>query len=435
MNQERIRQALIDQQSEALAALENIHLIERAQLEVIAPQMDRPLAKVIIGLRRTGKSTLSLQLSKTFQSFYVNFDDEFLGQLRSQDLDLVLQIGLVLKPKTQVWIFDEIQNVDGWELFINRLLRKKMNIIITGSNSRLLSGELATHLTGRQLSFEVLPFSFSEFLQTEKFIPPALEWTTRDRASLSATFTSYLEKGGLPEVQGSEPQSSFTKMYIKELYDKILNRDIVQRRNIKNIKVLREIALFLMSLNGRDFSYQSIRKTVGINSLSTTKNYVEFIQESFLGFIVEPYSNKVKERISKPKKFYVIDPRISEVIGATNTKDSGRKLEGLVYLELRRRNLEIYSLKEVKYEIDFAVRVGRSLVQLIQVCWDLTDLQTRTRELSALKLAANEFKVKDLLLVTATERGTIVEDGFKIQILPFYEWALNPEAKLQGIAN
>lgn len=424
MDQQRIKQILIDQQAEAKLTIQSDSVIRRAQVELLVSNLNAPLAKVILGLRRTGKSTLSIQAVKGLEFIYINFDDEYLGQCRVEDLDLVFQVGLQLNPQVKFWIFDEVQNVEGWELFVNRLLRKKLNIIVTGSNSRLLSGELATHLTGRQISIELLPFSFREFLSFQKVEVKTKDWTTTERSLLNHRFDEYLSRGGLPEILGEARNSAFAKKYIQELYDKILNRDITQRRKIKNVKALREIALYMMSLNSCEFTYQSVRKTVGLNSLSVTKNYIQYIQESFLGFVVDPYSHKVKERISKPKKFYAIDPKISEVIGATSSEDYGRKLENLVYLELRRREGEIYYIKEKNYEVDFALRVGRNIDELLQVCWDLSNPKTRKRELSSLISGAKELNTKKLVVITSNQRESLEIEGFHIEIVPFFEWCL-----------
>ncbi len=427
MDQGRVRQILIDQQSEARRRLSSLALIDRGQRAALQSQLDTPLAKVIVGLRRTGKSTLALLSVKDREFIYLNFDDEILGQCRAEDLNVILETALSLNPKANIFVFDEIQNVLGWELFINRLLRQQMNVIVTGSNSRLLSGELATHLTGRQISFEVYPFSFAEYLTVQKKAVRTGALTTEFRAELLGLFHEYLACGGLPELIGQNPDGLFARNYIRELFDKIVTRDIAQRRHTRNIRALKEVALLFLGLYAREFTYQSIRKTILSNSLNTTKNYIDYLLESYLGYAVEPYSNKLKVRVSKPKKAYVVDHRMSEVIAMSPAANLGSRLENLVFMELKRRGHEIYYLHEGSFQVDFALRSGRRLTQLIQVCWSLEDRATWQREVSALLKGAELYGVKDLTIVTERESSQIRENEHDIMVVPYYEWAMTKD--------
>ena len=182
--------------------------------------------------------------------------------------------------------------------------------------------------------------------------------------------------------------------------------------------------MILLSQYSCQFTYQSVKKTSLLTSINTVKNYIEYLQESYLGFVLEPYSHKIKERISLPKKFYTIDIALSEAILGKNTLDLGKKIENIVFIELKRRGHEIYYIKDPNYEVDFVLREGRTLTELIQVCYSIDDEKTKKREIKGIIAAAKEFKVKKLLMITMTDETTIESDGYEIQVLPIWKWLL-----------
>lgn len=400
--------------------------IHRTAIYEFNEYIESKFAKVIMGIRRSGKSTMAILGLKGKSFLYFNFDDEVLAQLNSTELQNLFEIGLSINSNAQYFIFDEIQNIDGWEFFVNKLQRRGYNIIITGSNSRLLSSELSSHLTGRQVSIEILPFSFSEFLYFKKIeLNENIEkMGAQKKAIIIACFDEYFQKGGFPELLALPSESMLRKTYLRELYDRILSRDIVQRRKIRNLRSMKEIGLLMMSQFACLFSYQNVRRTTGLTGVSTVKNYIEYIQESYLGFLLEPYSHKVKERISLPKKFYAIDLGLLHAVLGIEGTDLGRKLENLIFLELRRRSQEIYFIKEPNYEVDFVIRKGRKLVKLIQVCWNLDDYATQERELSALIRAAKKYKVSDLEVVTYNFENVENIEGFVVKLTPVWKWLL-----------
>ncbi|HPI39614.1 MAG TPA: ATP-binding protein [Pseudobdellovibrionaceae bacterium] len=426
MNKDRLLQIVIDQQEELKHEINREEMIPREQDAWLHQVMDKTPVKIIMGIRRSGKSTLLLQAIKEKRFIYFNFDEENLSQISSSDLSLLLELGQKIILNPQYYVFDEIQNIQGWELFINKLHRKKMNVLLTGSNSRLLSSELATHLTGRQISIELFPFSFSEYLKSMKVNFLKTELMSSDSKILAKNhFLNYMSRGGFPEILNEELDSKYSKMYLKELYDKIISRDLAQRRKIKNIKALKEISLHMLSLYSSQFTFQSIRKTSSIKSVNTVKNYVEYLQEAYLGFILEPFSFKIKERISLPKKYYVIDTSLIDVIAGKTVDDRGKKLENIVFIELKRRGLEIYYYKQSSYEVDFILREGKIIVELIQVCWTIEDIKTKTREIKALVMASAELKCKNLTLITFDEEEQITQDSLKINCVPIWKWLLN----------
>lgn len=428
MLKDRYLQIVIDQQVEIKAALTLPDLVDRTAVEPLQLLIEKSPVKVIMGIRRSGKSTLALQVLQKKQFIYFNFDDELLAQLSVEDINELFEAARNKFPNATYFLFDEIQNITGWEFFINKLHRKKVNILITGSNSRLLSSELATHLTGRHFGFELFPFSFTEFLNAQKIHFKNLELlTTSDRLLLKDQFMQYLNKGGFPETLNEDSNSQFSKMYLRELYDKIITRDLVQRRHIKNIKALKEISLLLFSSYSSQFTYNSVKNASSINSINTIKNYIDYLQESYLGFVVEPFSYKVKTRISLPKKFYLIDLSLVNAILGSSSPDLGKKLENLVFLHLRRASKEVYYVKQPSYEIDFLIREGRVTSELIQVAWSLADPKTRARELKALIHGAAEFKCTHLTVITLDEEELIQLSGCKIRVLPAWKWMLNPQ--------
>jgi predicted AAA+ superfamily ATPase len=421
----KIKQSLIEQQNEARDYVNSPDLISRESLPELEEMLSGRLITIIMGMRRTGKSTLALQFLKNKKFLYVNFDDEVLGQVKSTELNSVLETGLSLEPNIEFLFFDEIQNVDNWELFVNRLARQKYKIIISGSNSRLLSSELASHLTGRHLSLELFPFSFREFLILKKIDFKKEHLTTTERAERLYYFNQYIKIGGLPQVVTGLQTDRLVKNYLRELFDKIVTRDIVQRRKVKNVKVLKDLSLLALSLYSSQFTYQSLRKACSISSVSTVKNYIDYLQESYLIFCLEPFSFKVKERISLPKKFYTIDLALTEAVLSSSTGDLGKKLENIVFIELRRRGHEIYYIRDVAYEVDFAIKEGMKITTLIQVAWSISNAKTRSRELSALVKAAVEFKTNILYIITENEEELIKIDEFEISVVPVWKWLLS----------
>src|SRR3989339_505852 len=425
MNFTNIRQLLLDQAVEAQECQKSNILVDREAKSYLLEMVNSKLITVVTGIRRSGKSTMALQLLSGKKFLYFNFDDEILGQAAPGDLNKILESGLSINPGAEYLFFDEIQNVEGWELFINRLQRRKYKIIITGSNSRLLSMELSSHLTGRHLTLALFPFSFFEFLKFKKVELPTKNVTTENIALARNYLSQYFQQGGFPQITQYSFQDRISRQYLKELFDKIVTRDIVQRRQIKNIKSMRELALLAVYLFSTQITYQSLRKACSFKSINTVKNYLEYLQESYLIFILEPYSTKIKERISLPKKLYVVDTALAEAIIPKTTEDFGRKLENIICVELRRRDCEIYYIKSPNYEVDFVIREGNKIVELIQVVWSLDNSATKQREVKALLRAADEFQVKKLTIVCGSDEGDEGEeviDGKRIKIISAWRW-------------
>jgi predicted AAA+ superfamily ATPase len=415
-----IRQILLEQGEEAKAIFKE-KIIPREILPNITKAFRSNLIKVIIGVRRCGKSVLAHCLLKDKEYGYINFDDERLIGTKTQDLNVFLEVLQELKPSCRILLLDEIQNVDGWELFVNRLKRSGFNIVVTGSNSKLLSKELATHLTGRHFSIELYPFSFHEFACYKGFSFDKEDFNiTQRRAKIKQLFTEYQQYGGLPEVLKLEVKTQ----YLRELYDRIITRDIILRYHIKYARDLKEVALYAISNFAARMTYHKIRRIFEMKSVHTVKNYVDFLQEAYLLFQVNAFSFKLKEQFKQPKKLYCVDPGIINAIVPKSGLDLGRLLENIVLIELKRQGNEVYFYSQPNYEVDFLVKGGMKISQLIQVCHSIEDENTRKRELKALIKASQALRCNELLIITSDTESEEKIGPKKIRLIPIWKWML-----------
>ncbi len=414
------------QDLEYKAKMRLCHRAEEAQVD-----LESSLAQVVIGVRRSGKSTLCLNVLKsagvTFG--YANFDDERLNALETEDLNNVLEVLYKINGEFNHLFLDEVQNVDGWHLFVNRLLRRGMKVLITGSNAKLLSGELSTHLTGRHSTIELYPFSFKEFCDYKQVDTQTL--TTVAEAARRSAFDEYLRKGGFPELL-TEKNS---RKYVSSLTDDILERDIRQRHKVKYFAAFERMAHHLMNVAPAVLSVADLSKTFGIKSAQTADNYVKYLKQAYLLVGLNKYSPKSRQRLTE-EKVYTVDVAVMDQRPDAMAGDNlGWRLETVVFLELLRRasneGQDIYYYKKDSRakEVDFALCKGNKVLQLYQVCLDLTAEKTRNRELSALFQASEETGCRDLFLITDTQRSTVEKEGRQIRILPAYEWLLGEGAE------
>ena len=267
--------------SEQRAELENTNLAEFiSRKEESSIHLDSPLAQVVIGVRRSGKSTLcaKVMLQSGLPFGYINFDDDRLGKLTRQDFDSLLSALYRLNGDFHHLLLDEVQDIEGWELFVNRMLRQKMHIIITGSNANLLSGELATHLTGRYHQIELFPFSFSEYC-TYKGVDKTSH-TTKAIALREKALEEYFFCGGFPEIQNLHDSEQET--YIRSLVQTIIEKDIARRYKIRYVPTLTEIANHMIDEYTNEQSYASIQTNFNLNSVHTAKKYIQYLQNAYL---------------------------------------------------------------------------------------------------------------------------------------------------------
>ncbi|MFH1565007.1 MAG: ATP-binding protein [bacterium] len=371
----------------------------------------------ISGVRRSGKSTLLKQIAKEYINYYyLNFEDERLLDFTYSDFNNLYEIFLSLHGEQKVFFFDEIQNIYGWEKFVNRLFNDGYKIFVTGSNAKLLSSELATSLSGRHLKFEMYPFSFAEFLTCKKFDIKDF-YTTKEQAKIIKFFNDYLDLGGFPEVVISRDENE-----LKQLYQDILIKDLIVRFKIKEVKAFRELAIYLLSNISSNISFNNLKNVLGFNSVTTVKNYIEYLEEAYLHFTVSKFDYSLKKQIINDKKIYGIDTGLINHVSFAFSQNIGRILENLVFLELKRRDKTIFYHKD-KRECDFLIKQGREIVEAIQVTESLKQ-DNQEREIEGLVEAMGKYKLKRGLILTFGKEDELIKANYKIKILPIWKWCL-----------
>lgn len=395
--------------------------IVRTQLAGVEQASRVPHAVIISGLRRAGKSTLLLQLAHRLgreQFYYLNFeDDRFLG-FCAEDANDLYQTLIEVFGERKIFIIDEIQNIDGWEHFVRRFMDMGFKFYITGSNASLLSRELGTRLTGRYVPIELFPFSFKEFLLFRAESLPDLDrMTTVDHARLQNSLQSYLQFGGIPDAL-KYPELPL----LRTLYDDVLYRDIATRYRLEAVTAIKELAFFLMSNPANLISFNKLKDQFRVGSVNTIKNYIGYMENSWLLFTLNVYDYSVKRQQIAPKKIYGIDTGLINTIGFGFSPNTGKLLENLVFLALRRKTKEIhYFSSPGGYEVDFYLPEQR---QLIQVAGNLAQSTTRDREVRALKDAIGTVKVQSALILSDSNEDSFEIDGIPVQIRSTAEWLL-----------
>ena len=387
-------------------------LVPRELASSLSKALSSRLVKVITGPRRAGKSTLAFQVLAGRRFAYLNFEDDALrGEIDGDQL--VDAIGSVY-GKTDFLFFDEIQNYPHWESFVNKLHRREYNLLITGSNSRLLSRELGSALTGRHLAFELLPFSFQEYLL-------GLGTETADDAE---AFQRYLLWGGFPEVVlgAAEPSG-----YLRTLFDSVVLRDIVTRHRIRASTAMHDLLNLLMNNAASRFSARSLERALGSLSTATIQKFIAYAREAYLVQDLQPYFFKPRLRVKADRKIYAFDNGLISAKSQPVTRNQSRLLENLVFVELVRRgfkpNLDLfYYQTRAGAEVDFLLRRGSENLELIQVTQDLSSLKTREREIRALRQGAEDLNLRRLTVVTLETQERIREAGTQINVVPCRTW-------------
>lgn len=389
-------------------------------------ELDSPLAQIVIGVRRSGKSTLchKVLIESGINYAYANLDDDRLANMKTEDLNTLLScIYQIYGTDTKYLFLDEVQNVEGWHLFVNRLLRNKMRIIVTGSNAKLLSGELATHLTGRYNEVRLFPFSFSEYCNFHHLDTKSI--TTKALADRQQAFMEYINNGGFPEIQTLHNKRG----YVQSLIEAILIKDIQYRYQVRNTDALRKIAHHLISNSCHIINYDELASLLDISD-KTVKKYVLYLQQAFLIQLLTRHSFKSKQRIQN-EKAYCVD------VGLQNNRDNsmaaenlGWRLENIVFIELMRRCapqfLDIYYYKPSSRakEVDFVICNHDKAIELIQVAYDISNPKAYQRETSSLIKASDELKCKNLTLISFTETRNVDINGKNINIRSALDWLL-----------
>lgn len=429
MNTADIKRVIQDQKEEKEKLFTEQKIIEReAGTDKAKKALSHPNIYAILGLRRCGKSVYSQTILQKEKHAYLNFDDETLYGLKTKDLDTVLKAFYELYgTDLQYIILDEIQNIEGWELYANRLRRTK-KVIITGSNSKLLTGELATHLTGRHMDFTLYPFSYREYLEYSGTQPEELQknqYSTTTAAKAEKTLEDYISRGGLPEAH------RFGAEMTKTVFSDIVTKDVIRRHHIKNPATIETLAKHLTSNHASEITYSRLKNILDIKKTSTIKNYVTYLQESQLIFTLQRFSYKLKQQTNAPKKVYCIDTGIINAVSFKATESPGRLIENIVAVELQRRKSYWHQKHEIYYwkdhqqkEVDFVIKEGTSIKELIQVCYDISDPDTKTREERALIKAGEDLRCDSLLVLTWDYDSTEEHKGKKIRYAPLWKWLL-----------
>lgn len=392
-------------------------------------EFNTKMAQVVIGVRRSGKSTLchKVLLDRGISYAYVNFDDDRLAELKTEDLNTVLScIYQLYGSDVPYLLLDEIQDVDGWYLFVNRLLRTDLRIFVTGSNAKLLSGELATHLTGRYNEIRLYPFSFSEYCRFHQIETNGL--TTKAEAELKRAFMDYIHDGGFPEMQGLRNK----RAYVQGLIEAILRKDIQKRFNIRNIEALRKLAHHLINNACQEMNFDGISALLGIAD-KTAKKYTDYLCQAFLMQLLTRHSFKSTERI-RNQKAYVIDTGLQgNRENVLATENLGWKLENVVYIELLRRCahdfMDVYYYKPSPRakEVDFVLCDQNKAVELIQVAYEIDGQRAYEREMSSLIKASQSLACNRLTLITFSQTRDVELDGKTIHIVSALDWLLSAD--------
>jgi predicted AAA+ superfamily ATPase len=400
--------------------------IERELLAKIEQAEELPHAVIISGLRRVGKSTLLSQLAHRLgkeKFYYLNFEDERFLSFQVDNANDLYQILVEMFNERKIFIIDEVQNVPGWEHFVRRFMDMGFKFYITGSNASLLSRELGSRLTGRYLPIELFPFSFNEFIQFKGYkILDINRMTTVDAARLQQYLSEYIIQGGIPESL-KYPELPL----LRTLYDDVLYRDIATRYRIEEVRALKELAYYLISNPTNLISFNKLKEQFHLGSVNTIKNYIEYLENSWLFFTLNLYDYSIKRQQIAPKKVYSIDTGLINAIGFTFSPNTGRLMENLVHLTLRRKTKEIYYYaSKTGFEVDFYLPETH---ELIQVALNLDNSRTRERETRALINAMKNLNLTRGMIVSNSNNQLVEENGLTIQIISIAEWLTTRKAE------
>jgi len=398
----------------------------------LTSHLSSPEISVITGVRRCGKSSLlSLiagHLGRTEAIFYLNFEDVRLISFELEDFQRSLDAWLELKPSTPEKIFvfyDEIQNIDNWQRWVTHLAKnKKYKVFITGSNSNMLSGELASLLTGRHKTITLFPFSFAEIanhILGDILAKPDIWFDSEIRLELRRLLQVYIEHGGFPRVYLSKDHTLLSQYFVD-----IVLKDIVVRKKIRNEKAILELGTILMSDATQIVNKTKLASAIAVKDADTVSSYIHSLGETYLGFEMKCFHYSRQKHIRSQPKFYAIDHAMAAFVGGSFSPDSGKTLENMVYIELLRRECSpFYWVSKEGFEVDFVIRQGRKITHAIQVCASLSNRQTQERELRALQAAAKELKPAKLQVITLDYDSTGIKDAENFEILTFEQWAIS----------
>jgi predicted AAA+ superfamily ATPase len=374
------------------------------------------LIKLITGPRRVGKSTHALLMLRDKNFAYLNFDSQPL--LDAWDANLVMRMLDDVYPNYEYLLLDEVQNLDAWDLWVSELFRKGKNLVITGSNAKMLSSEMATVLTGKYLQIEMFPFSMEEFFDWNKLDLHNLK--SEQQAEGKVLTDDYMRNGGYPEVVASR---QLVRSYLDTLFDSIIWKDVAKRHNVRNITDLNNLAMYMISNFCNPLSANELSEELGFQSVNTTKKFMDYLHEPYLFYYMSRYNNKLKLMKKAPRKVYVVDNGFVTAKAFAVSENLGRLLENQVFVELVRRgyntdkSMFFYRSRNDK-EVDFVLRKGAHIERLVQVCYDMSSPKTEKREVDSIVECAEELRCSNLTIVTHEEERTLEKNGYTISVVP-----------------
>ena len=410
---------ILNQRKERDELMSRPYLIRRSNQDTDL-LLNSSLIKLITGPRRVGKSTQALLMLRNKNFAYLNFDNHSL--LEAWDANLVMRMLDDVYSGYEYILLDEVQNLDGWDLWVSELYRLGKNLVITGSNARMLSSEMATVLTGKYLQVEMLPFSLEEFFDWNKLDLHKLK--QEDITNSFVLTDDYLRNGGYPEVVASR---QLTRSYLDTLFDSIIWKDVAKRHNVRNVTDLNNLAIYLVSNFCNPVSANDLTTELGFSSVNTTKKYMDYLHEPYLFYYLSRYNNKLKLMKKAPRKVYVVDNGFVAAKAFSLSDNLGRLLENQVFIELLRRGYDVektifYYRSRNDKEVDFVLRKGTHIERLVQVCYDMSNPKTEKREVDSIIECAQELKCNNLVIITYNEKRTIEKDGYKIDVIPISEF-------------
>ena len=410
---------ILNQRKERDELMSRPYLIRRSNQDTDF-LLNSSLIKLITGPRRVGKSTQALLMLRDKNFAYLNFDNYSL--LEAWNANLVMRMLDDVYPGYEYILLDEVQNLDGWDLWVSELYRLGKNLVITGSNARMLSSEMATVLTGKYLQVEMLPFSLEEFFDWNKLDLHMLK--PEDITNSFVLTDDYLRNGGYPEVVASR---QLTRSYLDTLFDSIIWKDVAKRHNVRNVTDLNNLAMYLVSNFCNPVSANDLTTELGFSSVNTTKKYMDYLHEPYLFYYLSRYNNKLTLMKKAPRKVYVVDNGFVASKAFSVSDNLGRLLENQVFIELVRRGYDVertmfYYRSRNDKEVDFVLRKGAHTERLVQVCYDMRNPKTEKREVDSIVECAGELKCDNLVIVTNNDKRTIEKDGYKIDVVPISEF-------------
>lgn len=410
-----MRSILLQQRKERDGLLSRPYLYRHTKYDLNG-LLTNKLIKIITGPRRAGKSTQALLMLRGKNFAYLNFDDNAL--LSHWDEELVTTMLGEVYPGYEYLLLDEVQNLDNWDLWVSKLYRAGINMVITGSNAKLLSSEMATALTGRYLQVEMFPFSLAEFFEWNKQDIETIK--PEDAPRVRTIMDDYLHNGGYPETVEARP---ITHSYLSTLFDSIIWKDVAKRYKVRHVSDLNDLAMYLVSNFCSPLSLNDVATSLGFASVSTVKKFMLYLNEPYLFFYLPRYNNKLKLMKKAPQKVYVVDNGFVSAKAFSLSENLGRLLENQVFIELLRRGYDVektlfYYRSRNDKETDFVIRQGAHIQSLIQVCYDLSSPKTEKREVDSIIECADELNCSDLMIVTASEERIIEKNGHKVRVVP-----------------